>query len=140
MKVLAALGILAAQVYAIFDQDGVAHLTSENWADVVENDDENVWLVTFYADWCPYCKSWDEEMAAALEDPKLEDKKVRFAAVDVMANRDLTMKFGIKRSPTVKVFGVDKTAPVDYTGHRRHADIINYIDDYAHENGYIVVP
>lgn len=140
MKLLTAFGVLAAQVLAIFEQDGVTHLNSNNWANVVENDDENVWMVTFYADWCPYCKTWDEELSSALADPKLADKRIKFGAVNVMESRDLTRQFGIKRSPTVKVFGVDKLAPEDYLGHRKHADVVQYCDDYCNQHDYIIVP
>lgn len=99
-----------------------------------------MWMITFYADWCPYCKTWDEELGHALSDPKLADKKIKFGAVDVMANRDLTQKFGIRRSPTVKVFGLDKYAPEDYSGHRKHADVIDYIDEYTHTHDYVIIP
>ena len=74
-------------------------------------DTENAWVVTFYADWCPYCKTFDAEYELASGDPTLANKKVKFGAIDVMANRDLTKLYQIKRSPTVKIFGIDKQAP-----------------------------
>jgi len=76
-------------------------------------------MVTFYADWCPYCKTFDAEYDAASKDGSLKDSRIKFGAVDVMANRDLTKQFGIKRSPTVKIFGHDKAAPEDYLGQRK---------------------
>ena len=32
------------------------HFTKETFEEVVLSDVENMWLVTFYADWCPYCQ------------------------------------------------------------------------------------
>lgn len=93
-------------------------------------------MITFYADWCPHCKTFETELASALSDPSLADKRIKFGAVDVMANRDLTSKFGIKRSPTVKIFGNDKFAPIDYTGQRKSADVVSYCGEYCLENNF----
>ena len=113
----AGLAVLTVETLAMFDN--VVQLNSENWADKVEKDDKNAWMVTFYADWCPYCKTFDAEYDAASKDGSLKDSRIKFGAVDVMANRDLTKQFGIKRSPTVKIFGHDKAAPEDYLGQRK---------------------
>ena len=94
-------------------------------------------MVTFYADWCPYCKTFDSEYANAAKDVRLKDKNIRFGAVDVMANRDLTKQFGIKRSPTVKVFGHDKSSPEDYLGQRKQKDVIDYVDNYTTKHNFI---
>ena len=131
----ASLAIMATETFAMFD--GVEQLTSANWAETVDGDDENVWMVTFYADWCPYCESFEPELAKAIAHENLSGKKIRFGAVDVMANRELTQKYGIKRSPTVKMFGRDKTSPDDYLGQRKYADIRDYADSYANEHNYI---
>lgn len=136
---LIAFAAIATQAFAALFQD-VEVLTSADWADKVENDEDNVWMVTFYADWCPYCAPFDTEFTAASTDPLLADKKIKFGSVDVMANRDLTTRYGIKRSPTVKVFGVDKSAPEDYVGHRTQADLVKYCNDYATEHDFIVPP
>jgi thiol-disulfide isomerase/thioredoxin len=133
----AGLAVLASQVVALFDD--VEQLDSDNFQNKVVDDEDNLWMVAFYADWCPYCKPFSSEFANAKNDPALVDRKVRFGAVDVMANRDLTTQYGIKRSPTVKVFGRDKSAPVDYTGHRKQADVVSYCDNYCLENDYVIV-
>ncbi len=57
-----------------------------------------------------------------------------------MVNRDLTTRYGIKRSPTIKFFGLDKSAPEDYLGQRKQADVVSYIDDYCVENNYVIPP
>lgn len=136
---LIAFAAIATQAFAGLFQD-VEILTSDTWADKVENDTDHLWMVTFYADWCPYCAPFDTEFTAASTDILLADKKVKFGSVDVMANRDLTTRYGIKRSPTVKVFGVDKSAPEDYVGHRKQADLVSYCSNYAVEHDFVVPP
>ena len=131
----AGLAILTAEALAMFDT--VEQLKSDNWEDKVKNDKDNAWMVTFYADWCPYCKTFDAEYANAAKDTRLKDKNIRFGAVDVMANRDLTKQFGIKRSPTVKVFGRDKSAPEDYLGQRKQSDVLDYVDSYTTKHNFL---
>ena len=134
----AGLAILVAETLAMYD--GAEQLTSDNWAEKVENDKDNAWVVTYYADWCPYCKKFDPELEQARKDPRFADRNIKWGAVDVMANRDLTKKYGIKRSPTVKVFGHDKQAPVDYLGDRKAADVTEYFDKYTKEHNYYNAP
>lgn len=131
------LAILAADVFALFDGEQIVQLTSDNFTEKVEDDKDNAWVVTFYADWCPYCKTFSSEFDLASKDTKLKDKKILFGAVDVMANRDLTSKFGIKRSPTVKLFGKDKADPEDYLGHRKQADLVDHCADYCKTNEFV---
>ena len=138
---LASALALASTVYAgLFDGEGIVKLTSDTWADKVENDAENAWVVTFYADWCPYCGPFSDEYAKAAKDPLLEGKKVLFGAVDVMANRDLTTRYAIKRSPTVKIFGRDRAAPEDYLGHRKQVDLVAHCDTFCTTHDYLVPP
>ena len=100
------------------------HFTKESFEDVILNDDENMWMVTFYADWCPYCKPVYEELSEAKNDYSLLDKKVKFGVVDVMANRDLLKEYDVRQSPSIKVFGVDKENPEDYYGERKASSIV----------------
>jgi thiol-disulfide isomerase/thioredoxin len=60
----AGLAFLATQTFALFE--GVNLLNSDNWTNTVENDKENAWFVTFYADWCPYCKAFEPELSVAV--------------------------------------------------------------------------
>lgn len=104
------------------------------------NDDENMWLVTFYAEWCPYCQPFSPELEAAQVDPALGDKKIKFGAVDVMQSRDITQRYAIQRSPTIKIFGRDKNAPMDYSGHRSRFELVNFANNYALANEYVIPP
>lgn len=133
----ATLAVLAAEAFALFDGTGIEKLTSANWNQLVDQDKENAWVVAFYADWCPYCKTFSDEYKTALADPLLADKRIKFGAVDVMANRDLTTKFGIKRSPTVKIFGTDRAAPEDYLGARKASDLVTHCNGFCTNNNFI---
>ena len=68
---------------------------------------------------------------------KLYNSKVKFGVVNVMDNRDLTSKYGVKRTPTVKVFGSDKEHPEDYAGRRKASDLVDFIVKYAADNSFI---
>lgn len=63
----ASLAVLATEAFALFEN--VEKLDSATWADRVENDNDNAWVVTFYADWCPYCEPFSAEFEAAYKDP-----------------------------------------------------------------------
>ena len=59
----ASLAFLASEAFALFDS--VQKLDAATFADTVLADDENLWMVTFYADWCPYCGPFSAEFEAA---------------------------------------------------------------------------
>ena len=130
-----ALAIMASQVYALFDD--VTPLTSDNWAETVDSDGDHLWIVTFYADWCPYCQKFETELSGAVKELADTDKRVKFGAVDVMEHRDLIAKYGVRRSPTIKVFGADKSTPTDYVGKRHTADLVSYANDECTTLGYV---
>ena len=104
---------------------------------MVINDAENMWMVTFYADWCPYCEPFAPEYEAAQSDSLLTDKKVKFGALNVMENRDLTQRYQVTRTPTVKIFGSNKEESEDYSGHRQRSALVKFINDYAVANEYV---
>ena len=65
-------------------------------------------LVDFWADWCMPCKM----IAPMVEDLANEyDGKVTFVKLDVDANPETSMKFGIRSIPTLLLFKDGK--PVD---------------------------
>ena len=143
MKLLAIATGLAALVTAV---ETVSHehlftdfeqLNSADFDAKVTGDSANFWIVTFYADWCPYCKPFSLELTNAQMSDKLYNSKVKFGVVNVMDNRDLTSKYGVKRTPTVKVFGSDKQNPEDYAGRRKVKDLVDFIVKYATDNSFI---
>ena len=125
LSIATGVAYLATSVVAFYDN--VERLTTENFGDKVVNDKENAWVVTYYADFCPHCRSFEPEFENAAQQSAHSGQHVRFGAVDVMANRDLTTQYGITRAPTVKVFGQDKHHPEDYLGHRTAGDLSGYL-------------
>ena len=92
MKLFAdALATLAAVANAHFDN--VEHLTSQNFDSLVLNNSNEVWMVAFYANFCPHCVEADPEFTYARDQLVNLGYPVRFGAIDVMANRDLTAKY-----------------------------------------------
>ena len=72
-----------------------------------------------------------------MNDPSVQDKKIKFGVVDVMQNKKFTKSWGISRSPTIKFFGVDKKKPDNFIGHRTSREIIKYINAYADQFKYV---
>ena len=75
-------------------------VTDADFEEQVENATTPV-LVDFWADWCAPCKM----IAPIVEELANEyDGKVAFAKVDVDANPETSIKFGIRSIPTLLVF------------------------------------
>ena len=82
-------------------------VTDTDFEEQVLNADTPV-LVDFWADWCAPCKM----IAPIVEELAKEyDGRVTFAKVDVDANKEVPIKYGIRSIPTLLVFKGGK--PVD---------------------------
>ena len=67
-------------------------------------------LVTFYAEWCSYCKKFAPELNEAARELKRSHPDILIAAVNVPENGSLGKKYFVKNFPTIKWFenGQDK--------------------------------
>ena len=75
----------------------IVHLTGENFANEAEQSTVPV-VIDFWSEHCGPCTMLSpvlDEVAAELGD------QAKVTKVDVMANRDLAMKFGIRAVPTL---------------------------------------
>jgi thioredoxin 1 len=75
----------------------IVHLTGENFATEAEQSNVPV-VIDFWSEHCGPCKMLSpvlDEVAAEL------GEQAKVTKVDVMANRDLAMKFGIRAVPTL---------------------------------------
>lgn len=91
-----------------------AHLTSENFAEAVEQA-KGVVLVDFFATWCGPC-----QMSAPVVDQMASDYagKASVVKVDVDQAREPAMKYGVMSIPTFVVFkdGQEVNRQVGYPG------------------------
>jgi len=80
--------------------DKILHVTDADFEEQVINSDVPV-LVDYWAEWCGPCKM----IGPVLE--QLADEyegKIKIAKMDVDANKQTPMKFGIRGIPTLMVF------------------------------------
>lgn len=97
-------------------------LEDSNFDTVFEDND--LWLVEFYAPWCGHCKNLAPEWNKAASNLK---GQVKVAKVDATANERMASKYGVKGYPTIKVFlPNEKQRPDDYNGPRDADGITNY--------------
>jgi len=87
-------------------------------------EDNDIWLVEFYAPWCGHCKNLAPEWSKAATNLK---GQVKVAKVDATANTRVASKYGVKGYPTIKVFlPGEKQRPDDYNGPRDADGITNF--------------
>ena len=92
-------------------------VTDQDFASEVLQSDTPV-LVDFWAEWCGPCRVLGPVIESLSED---YDGRVKVAKVDVDANQQVAMQFGIRSIPTVILF--DKGQVVDtFIGVRPKAD------------------
>jgi thioredoxin 1 len=92
-------------------------VTDKDFASEVLQSDTPV-LVDFWAEWCGPCRVLGPVIESLSED---YDGKVKVAKVDVDANQQVAMQFGIRSIPTVILF--DKGQVVDtFIGVRPRSD------------------
>ena len=80
--------------------DTILHVGTENFDQEVLRSDVPV-VVDFMADWCPPCHA----LAPTIEQiAETYSGRLKVVKVDIDANKDLTIKYGIASIPTVVIF------------------------------------
>ena len=78
---------------------------------VLESPD--LWLVAFYAPWCPFSKRLLPKWEQAASDLK---GKVKLGKVDAFTHKRFRKYYHISGFPVIYIFGRDKWKPKKYTG------------------------
>ncbi|GFS76046.1 protein disulfide-isomerase A6 [Nephila pilipes] len=106
---------LLTTVFAFFENNkDVIELNPSTFPSRVLDSDE-IWIVEFYAPWCGHCQALVSEyskMAAAVKG------LVKVGAVNADQHQSLGQKYEIRGFPTIKIFGVNKNKPRDFSGQR----------------------
>lgn len=101
----------------------VVQLNQGNFSNLVTKS-EDLWMVEFYAPWCGHCKSLAPEFEKAA---KVLKGIVKIGAVDMTTDQGVGSPYDIKGFPTLKFFGINKGAPLDYNGARTAQGIVDFV-------------
>lgn len=118
------------------DSFHVKVLDKEQFIKHIDTTDE-VWLVDFYAPWCPHCRHFApeyEKIAAFYVDSKV----VHVGSVDCTKNDELCDREEILGYPAIKLFNVPPSATkgIKLTGYgnRNMKGVINWVETLLKEN------
>lgn len=98
---------------------------------------EDVWLVNFYAPWCPHCKNLKpvfEEASRRLEKEGI--KNVKFGALDASEYQSYASKFNIRGYPTLKFFPAGQKSETDaqeFDGDRSAGGLVSWAKQKSSE-------
>ena len=117
------------------NEKDVIELTDDNFDSTVFND-ENMWLIAFYAPWCGHCKKLLPEWTAAATQLR---GTVKIAKVDATVHQKLAQKYQIQGYPTIKVFAPGKgdKKVEEYEGPRDTSGIVQYALNKLEQFGYV---
>ena len=117
------------------NEKDVIELTDDTFDSTVFND-ENMWLIAFYAPWCGHCQKLLPEWVAAATQLR---GTIKMAKVDCTAQKKLAERYQIQGYPTIKIFAPGKgdKKVEEYQGPRETAGIVQYALDKLEKFGYV---
>lgn len=99
------ISLISTQIETHDDWGGNVVVLTESNFDSKVLDSDDVWLVNFYAPWCPHCKNLQpvyEEASRAIRKEGI--KNVKLGAIDASQYQAYAQKYGIRGFPTLKYF------------------------------------
>jgi protein disulfide-isomerase A6 len=116
--------LLVSSIFSLYGPNSsVVKLTTSNFNKEVINS-ADLWIVEFYAPWCGHCKNLAPEWEKAANALK---GIVKVGGVDADSDKSLGGQFGVQGFPTIKFFGANKSAPIDYNGDRSADGIVRFV-------------
>lgn len=92
--------------------DDVIQLTVYNFEELVSRSND-IWIVEFYAAWCGYCRNFRHEYRKLAKNMK---DIANVGAVNIDKQDELRSRYRIHAIPDIKIFGADKSLPIQYRG------------------------
>eukprot|EP00993_Chasmostoma_nieuportense_P002502 NODE_3292_length_994_cov_55.693195_g3146_i0.p1 GENE.NODE_3292_length_994_cov_55.693195_g3146_i0~~NODE_3292_length_994_cov_55.693195_g3146_i0.p1 ORF type:complete len:304 (+),score=55.67 NODE_3292_length_994_cov_55.693195_g3146_i0:59-913(+) len=130
-RIVALLLAFALSVSSIdYSGTDVLILTADNFEEEISR--ASGLLVEFYAPWCGHCKTLAPEWIQAAADLQ---GVAQLAAVDATQNGPLAERFGVQGYPTIKFFPPGDDTPVEYSGPRHAAGIVEWMHAKLEEYG-----
>ena len=117
-------------------------LTIENFKETVLDDKDNVWIVAFISPHCHSCHVLADDWKQLRVKDTVINRKIKFGYVDVSieANREILDKHcgdnKIKYTPTVLLYGDEKTKPTEYSGDYSLDSIHDKACDFCDDEGF----
>ena len=117
------------------NEKDVIELTDDNFDSTVFND-ENMWMIAFYAPWCGHCQKLLPEWVTAATQLR---GTVKLAKVDCTVQKQLASRYQINGYPTIKIFapGKEDKKVEEYEGPRDATGIVNYALNKLEKFGYV---
>ncbi|XP_062235398.1 protein disulfide-isomerase TMX3-like [Platichthys flesus] len=85
---------------------------------------DDIWLVTFYAPWCGYCKKLEPVWNDVGMELKSSGSPVHVGKMDATAYSGMASEFGVRGYPTIKLLKGDLA--YNYKGPRTKDDIVEF--------------
>ncbi|TMW68562.1 hypothetical protein Poli38472_006030 [Pythium oligandrum] len=141
--VASVVSLLTTATHAMFkdskplfkDSFHVRSLTDEAFDEAMSKTDQ-VWVVDFYAPWCPHCRDFApelEKIAAFYADSKV----VHVGAVDCTTSQTACNKEEIMAYPSIKIFHVPATASkgkkFTQFGRKNMKSVVKWVEDLLEE-------
>jgi glutaredoxin len=101
------------------------NLTSSNFDNLVQNGNNNRWLIMFYTEDCSFCKQIKNMINKIIEDKEF-NYEIKFGKVDLMENLQLQIRFNITKIPYIVLVNHNKMYEMKFLP--TESSFANFID------------